>query len=305
MSRFTNPTSTGNTERAWRGDINRRWSEFTRRTTSQLRTANGLVTNADEIFQMSAGQIRTFMAFLNLQIDELLLGSDQAPNWQSTYQAQAYERGLKDSRRALISQGAKLTPTAAEFSEAQGLELSQFTAISSLGTISSTAPIHQDALEFLFTRSYESLNKWTDAMATEARQILMEGVEQGQGIDEVVRNFTKRIDVSKSRARVIAQTETIQAYQRATTNEAIRAAEEIGESVMLRWMTVRDNKVRHLHREWHGTLATPRDNFKRINTQPFNCRCAQSPVIPEADTAKKKEKFAKERRMLLRLPQKK
>lgn len=295
MSRFSNPTSTGSIERAWRADISRRWSEFTKRTTSQLRTANGLVTNAGT-FQMSATQIRTYMVFLNLQIDELLLGSPQAPNWQATFQAQAYERGLQDSRRALISQGAELTPTLTEFQAAQ--EIGAFTAASSLGT-SSQAPIHRDALQFLFERSYESLNKWTDAMATETRQILINGIEQGQGIDEVVSNMRKRISVSRSRARVIAQTETIQAYQRATTNEAIRASEEIGEPVLLRWMTVRDIKVRHLHATWHGTLATPADNFRRINKSPWNCRCGQSPVIPEADTAAKREKFKKERQQLL------
>lgn len=300
MSRHTNPTGTGNIERQWRGDINFRWAQFRKRTVDQLRTANGLVTNADT-FQMSSAQIRTYMIFLNLQIDELLLGSDQAPNWQAQYQAQAYERGLQDSRRALISQGAQLTPTATEFAAAQALELSQFTAIASFGTITSTAPIHQDALEFLFTRSYEALNGWTDALSRETRQILMSGVSEGKGIDEIVRDFTKRIKVSKSRARVIAQTETIQAYQRATTNEAIRASEEIGEPVMLRWMTVRDAKVRHVHAVWHGTLANPQENFKRINKSPWNCRCGQSPVIPEADTPAKREKFNKERKQLLAL----
>lgn len=299
MADIHNPTGTGLIERRWRGDINRRWSEFAKITVKQLRQANNLVANAD-VFVMSPSQIRTYMVFLNLQIDELLLGSDQAPNWQAVYQAESYERGLKDSRQALKAQGAQLNPTAQEFVAAQGLTAEQFTAVSSLG-ISSNAPIHQDALEFLFTRSYESLNGWTDALARETRQILMEGVEQGQGIDEVVRNFRKRIDVSRARARVIAQTETIQAYQHATANETERAEIETGETFLIRWFTVRDSKVRHLHALWHGTLVTVKEYRRRIGISPWNCRCGSGVVIPEADTPAKREKFKKERKQLLSL----
>jgi SPP1 gp7 family putative phage head morphogenesis protein len=136
-------------------------------------------------------------------------------------------------------------------------------------------------------------------MARETRQILFEGVQQGKGIDDVVRDMRARIDVSKSRARVIARTETIQAYQRSGTNEAERASVELGEEVLMRWLTVRDIRVRHLHATWHGTLATPKENRARINVSPWNCRCAQAPVIPEANTEKKRKKFKKEREALL------
>lgn len=297
MSRFTNPTGTGNTERAWRGDINRRWTEFTKRTTSQLRTANGLVTNA-ETFQMSAGQIRTFMEFYRLQMEDLLLGSDPPDNWQNKYQLEAYHRGAVDARRSLIAQGAQILPTGEEIVIAAGLSPTLFTAVPSIGT-AGAGPIHRDALQFLFTRSFESLNGWTDALARETRQILMSGVSEGKGIDEIVRDMRDRINVSRTRARVIAQTEVIQAYQHATANETERAEIETGETFMIRWMTVRDNKVRHLHALWHGVLLTVKEYRRRIGISPWNCRCGSGVVIPEADTPAKREKFKKERKMLL------
>ena len=136
-------------------------------------------------------------------------------------------------------------------------------------------------------------------MATETRQILFDGIAQGKGIDDVVRDMVARIDVSRSRARVIARTETIQAFQLSSTNETARAAEEIGEEILLRWLTARDGRVRHLHAGWHGTLVTPKDNLARINVSPWNCRCAQAPVIPEANTRAKQKKFDKERKQLL------
>jgi len=186
-----------------------------------------IVVNKGAVFSLSASQQRTFMTFLQAEIDRLLLVTQTPPNWQSQYQAQAYQRGLDGTRAGLISQGADIVPTVLQ--RLAAIDLTPFTATSALGTITSSAPIHQDALEFLFTRSYEKLNGWTDAMATETRQILFDGVAQGKGIDDVVREMVNRQDVSRSRARVIARTETIQAFQISATNEAARAAEEIGE----------------------------------------------------------------------------
>lgn len=306
MAISSNPTKTRTIENNWLRDINRRWAAFEKSAVDQLRRLNAQevaiepITNKGAVFDISTSQLRVYMAFLQREITRLLMVTAEPPNWQATYQAQAYQRGLDNARINLAQQGASLIPTAQEVAAAS--ELTPFTATSTLGTtISSGAPIHQDALEFLFTRSYEKLDGWTSAMATETRQILFDGVAQGDGIDDVVRKMVARIDVSRTRSRVIARTETIQAFQISTTNEATRASEEIGAPVLLRWLTVRDERVRHLHANWHGTLATPKQNRARINVSPWNCRCGQGPVIPEANTEKKQKKFDKERKQLLRL----
>ena len=297
----SSPTGTGRIEKAWHGEISRRWLAFKKSTISMLREMNTDGQIVNETFTFSAEQIRTYMVFLEEEIQRLLLASSEAPNWQAEYQIAAYTRGLENTRQSLISQGASLSPTAEEI--AAGADLFPFTSTPSIGRATDVT-IHQDALEFLFQRSYESLNGWTDALARETRQILFDGVSEGRGIDETVRLMVKRQNVSRSRARVIAQTETIQAYQRSATNETERASNEIGEEILMRWITVRDSRVRHLHAAWHGTTATPQQNRSRINSSPWNCRCAQTPVIPEADTAKKKAKFKKERQQLLLLERK-
>lgn len=304
MAITSNPTRTRTIESNWGREINKRWREFKKTVIPALIRLNAgdsiLVINKGAVFDISASQQRTYMAFLQREINRLLLGTPEPPNWQAQYQAQAYQRGIESTRAALISQGAQIIPTGEEILAA--VDLPTFTAIPSLGTgaaIGVRAPIHTDALEFLFTRSYESLNGWTDAMAKETRQILFDGVAQGKGIDEVVRDMTARMDVSRTRARVIARTETIQAFQRSTTLETERAGEEIGEEILLRWLTVKDGRVRHLHASWHGTLTTPKANLARINRSPWNCRCAQAPVISDANTEKKQKKFDKERKLLL------
>ena len=292
-----NPTRTLGIERRWHREINRRWAEYRTRVTTRLRADQAMLTNAASVFTMSAERQRVYMRFVEDEIQRLLLATEQAPNWQAQYQLESYTRGLERTRAALVAQGADLVPTVGEQLTAAGLR--PFTATPSLGGGSTAAPIHQDALEFLYTRSYESLGNWTDKLATETRQILFDGVTEGQGIDEVVRRMVDRIDVSRSRARVIAQTETVQAYQRSNGAEATRASEEIGKPVLLRWLTVMDSRVRHLHAQYHGTLSTPEEYARKIGVSPWNCRCASAPVIPRADTAKKRAKFTEERRLMM------
>lgn len=308
MALVKHPTKTQRIEQNWNRDITKRWALFTTSVTDRLRQLNKIavvfdpataLANAEEIFSMNAGQQRIYMSFLQQEIERLLMGTQVPPNWQATYQIQAYQQGIDSTRQALISQGADIVPTAQEI--LQAADLGDFTATPSLGTGPAipTAPIHRDALEFLYSRSYESLDGWTDKMATEVRGILFDGASEGKGIAEIVREMVKRIDVSKSRAQLIARTETIQAFQRSNTNETSRASAEIGKPILLRWLTSRDTRVRHLHREWHGTLATPKQNLIRISESPWNCRCAQAPVIPRANNEKNTAKFAKQRKELL------
>jgi len=300
MALSSNPTRTRTIEANWLREINRRWSAFKKSTVDRLREMNRAATivNQGEIFTLDASQQRVYLSFLQGEIDRLLMVTNEPPNWQGVYQTQSYQRAIDATRASLISQGADIVPT--EVERLAALDLQPFTATPSLGT-AGAAPIHRDALEFLHARSYNSLKGWTDAMARETRQILFDGVAQGKGIDDVVREMVDRQDVSRSRARVIARTETIQAFQISSTNEAQRASEEIGEEVLLRWLTVRDTRVRHLHATWHGTLTTPQDNRARINVSPWNCRCGTAPVIEEANTPAKTKKFAKERKQLLTL----
>ena len=292
-----NPTRTKTITENWFRDINRRWKKFTSATTKELNDQNksSLATNAEFKFELDASQIRTYMVFFQSMIDELLLGSVEPPNWQAEYQLQSYTRGLERARASLISQGADLVPTAAESFAAQGL--TSFTATSTLGLSASLGPIHQDALEFLYIRSFNSMKKWTDAMTIETRGILFDAVAQGKGIREVTDEIVDRIDVSRSRAQLIARTETIQAYQRGSINEVIRAGGELDETLNVRWISaLAPGRTRELHWQWHGDIITTEEANRRIGVSPWNCLCAIVPVIETPSLAKKNEKFAEEKK---------
>jgi len=299
MAISKNPTRTAGIERRWNREISRRWIGFKREVLKRLRSS-GQVVNA---FDMDAGQIRTFMAYFQAQVDSLLLGTATPPNWQATYQVQSYQRAIERGRAQLRAQGVRLTPTPGEVAQAAALDV-DFTISPALsadfaGASLAASPLHQESLEFLHTRSYESLKQWTDQMTRDVRQILTDGVRSGKGINELRKTIGERLAVSESRARTIARTETIQAYQRGTINQAAQLAEELDEEVGLRWLTVGDGRVRHLHAGWHGKIMTEDEAFQNINRSPWNCRCSLAPVVEEGDTPEKQEKFDKERTALL------
>jgi len=296
---INDPTQTRGIERRWERDINRRWAKFTRDILVPL--DNNLQLNA---LEADPAQIRIYMGFLQQQIDSILLGTLQPPNWQAQYQLEAYKRAIVRSRQELRRQGANIALTVEELQQAELLTPGDFSSTPSLISSAGTAiqaPIHQESLEFLFTRSYDSLKGHTDKMSREVRQILVDGVRQGTGVKEISSQIAARVGVSKSGAILIAQTEVTGAYRIGQINQADIASEELDEPVNVRWLTRRDGKVRDLHANWHGQIFTPEQADINNSISPFRCRCSLSPVIEEADTPVVQEKFDKQRKTLLAL----
>lgn len=296
MSRVNNPTGTTKIENAWLREIGRRYRTFLDDVKAKLReNTSEITTNAT--IGMNAEQQRTFMAWLLGRIEELT-GEPTPNNWQSEYQLQSYIRALEGTRASLISQGADLTLTDAEIMRAQGLE---FTAIATLGSQIVAPAIHQDALEFLFTRSYESLKGWNDRLAKEVRQITFDAVKNGTGITDITRQIKERTGVARSRAETIARTEVQQAYKESALNETQRAAEELEEELKVRWISALKPNTRHRHSRWHGEIISIEEARKRksgayLSSDRYNCQCSIIPIIPGVnDTEQKNEKFTIQR----------
>lgn len=253
-----------------------------------------MISNA---FEADPDQLRAYIAFFQRKIDELLVG-----DWQEKYQQRSYELAVNRFIQEIKRQESLKNDDVGMFNNSMINNQRSFFGIiiEAFGKAKDflTRPVHQDELNFLFTRSFEALEGLTDDMARQIRIILFNGAQQGIGIDELTIQIKKRIGVSKTRARLIAQTETIQAFQRGTINQAKLTSEVLGEDVGLRWLTVRDVKVRHIHVGFHGQMMSQKEASRNINISPFNCRCGLSPVIEESDTEAKRVKFSKERSKL-------
>lgn len=287
MAVSDNPTKTMTIEKNWQREINFRWADFKRESIADLTDLNRALNVK---FNFSMSDVRRYMGRFTARVTSLLTGFS-APNWQGKFQVQSYARGVKDFLSKLRSQGFGREKSPFELKELGLITQADFNKI-----------IHRDALEFLTNRSFDSLKKWTDAMSIEVRQILTDAVIEGDSLETIIKNITDRMDVSRSRARVIAATEINQAYSRSSINEAIAQSEQLGEPVNLRWLTVRDPKVRHLHAEFHGQVMTPADASKNKSISPWNCRCGWAPVVGEQTDAQK-ERFGEQREQLLKLEQ--
>ena len=69
----------------------------------------------------------------------------------------------------------------------------------------------------------------------------------------------------------------------------------------VRWVTKYDNRVRDLHRRWHGKIMTPDEARKNVTISPWGCRCGLYPVTARDNTDKKNKKWDDERKELLLL----
>lgn len=285
-----NPTKTTTIQNAWFREINRRWLVFSKSVIDRYLQleSQSIQTNA-----IDTSQVRIYMEFLNNEINRLLLQSPSPPNWQARYQLESYVRGLRRAEAILRNQGAVLGASGAEQAAAALLRPGQFAV---QGAVSALSTPHQASFEFLFTRSYEKLAGWTSNMSTEVRQVVMDSIGQGSGAEETARAIKERIDVSRSRARLIARTETNAAYNESTITEAERAEEIIGEEVNLRWISALSSTTRHLHANWHGDIIDAKEARRRKQAPHiYNCKCATAPSITESETPAKQERFDKQK----------
>ena len=246
---------------------------------------------------LSAVQIEAFNEYLLKQIDLLLIGQTingqvGINSWMSQYIERAY-------RQALAVSDAQLSAITLPQPVGAGLlEVVSGTAIPSLvgtGTVQAMAPIHLETLGYLNNRAYDALKNIGNEEARKVRRLLVDGVENGRNPLAVARDIKDATDISENRAKLIARTETIQAYQRSVINSAKSFAETSGEEVSILWRATLDSRVREQHAKWHGTISDPSETLRKINVSPYNCRCSLS-ISTNANTSDEKKESMKARR---------
>lgn len=118
--------------------------------------------------------------------------------------------------------------------------------------------------------------------AERVREIATGNIYAGVRAEEMAREILKTGDVTLSRARLIARTETSR-----TVAELNRArAEHVGSTHFV-WRTSRDAAVRPTHRVLEGKIFRWDDppecdpGFHALPGAIFSCRCHAEPILPE------------------------
>jgi SPP1 gp7 family putative phage head morphogenesis protein len=276
MALSRNPNKTRTIEKAWDREIKRRFKQL--KDVVFAIPMSGIVTN---ITAEQQAEINAFIA----QMQETAIGILMSTNWQNEFQTEAYERALE---RADAELRAILTAQ----------EAAAIGTLNMDATVLITTAIHSAELEFLHDRANTKLGKWVDDLLFDTRSILHEqlGIVS---VDDIHAAIADRINITTSRAQTIAVTEIAQASQRAVVKEVEAINSQSDELLEVRWITVLDSRVRHLHAGWHGKIMSNEQASRNITISPWRCRCGLKPVVREKQSEKVEAVFKSERKRLL------
>jgi len=158
-------------------------------------------------FDTDAQTAEAFTEWLETQTERDIL---QRFGGENQFISKAYERGVEDAQ-----------------AELKALEMSQGRA----GATALRLPVHQSQLESIFSRNFNELEGMTDAIATDLRRELTEGLAAGENPRDIARDLTDvvgRVEDgtptgAMNRATVIARSEIQASMTRARAVEWDRA----------------------------------------------------------------------------------
>lgn len=231
------------------------------------------VLNAFE-YRWDESKIDEFITWLERTFQEEVLFATTGPpvigfsgRWTDLYIDSAYQQGIRESRL--------------EFQRA-GHGVPGYGVSGQTLTAAFNQPIHVGPLLSLYTRVWTDLKGVNAATASQISRVLALGIAEGKGIESVAREMVDRCDkIGRTRARLIARTELVRAFNEAKLNEYKAHEIRSGETVKVQWWTALDERVRDSHRERHGKVYTKRVAVGMLG-EP-NCRCSLLPVFEDEE----------------------
>ncbi|MCJ8574556.1 phage minor head protein [Klebsiella pneumoniae] len=214
------------------------------------------------IYDMSAQELADLLEAVQVILDDYLLEGGEQNLWAMDYVAAEYERGTFSAYTNLSQQ----SPVYA----AQ-------TSIHQL--LSSPAYLNQIAASRVTT--YSDWRGISDDARRDLAGVISDAVSRGVSPRETASVISKRLDVSMSRAKTIAQTEQVGALRRAQRNETDWAKERLGLNTAILWISALKSTTRPTHAARHGKTYSTEEvaEFYSKNGNAFNCYCANVPCL--------------------------
>lgn len=190
--------------------------------------------------------------------------------WMQAYTAESYQQGAAYAQSSLAVQSAVYA------SAYSNIEAVLFT------------PEYQRRIAVVTSRTFNSMEGFTDDLITTTRRILGDTIAQGKSPRWAAQQLKGYLvdtegDHKKaaSRAATIARTELGVAYRSAVMDESQRASESLGLVTKLLWVSALMATTRRSHADRHGKLYTRAEvaEFYSKRGESINCRCSQSPVV--------------------------
>ncbi len=218
------------------------------------------------IYDMTSDQLAELLESVQGILDEYLLESDDQGHWAMDYIVAEVKRGAQEALNNLSQQSPVFAAQA-----------------SLLQVLSNPAIQNQIAAARLTT--FSDWKGISDAARADLASIIMDAIARGVNPRETASVISKRLDVSMSKAKAIAQTEQVGALRQAQWNETDWAADRLGLNTGLLWLSALKPTTRLWHASRHGKVYTTEEvrDFYAENGNRWNCYCSQIPVLLNDD----------------------
>ncbi|HHL1474492.1 TPA: phage minor head protein [Klebsiella pneumoniae] len=265
-------------------DIKRRLKVlFDQRLTGRQRVANGeqswLMCNNEGaepslyqvnagtyVYDMTAAQLADLLQIVQTILDDALNDGGSQNLWALDYVAAEYERGTQQAYTNLSVQSPVY---------ASQTTLSQLLS----------SPAYQNQIAAATLTTFSDWKVISDTARGDLTNIITDAVARGVNPRETASVISKRLDVSMSKAKTIAQTEQVGALRQAQWNETDWAADRLGMNTGLLWLSALKPTTRSWHANRHGKVYTTEQvrDFYAESGNRYNCYCSQIPVLLNDD----------------------
>lgn len=144
-----------------------------------------------------------------------------------------------------------------------------------------TSPAYINLINIANNGIFDSYRDLTAKATQDLNAITGDAIIRGIGPKELARIIEKRLGVSKSSARLKAQTVLLNTYREARRAESQRAEDEFGIKTGLLWTSALIPTTRVSHAKEHGEIKTREwvADFYSKDGNLYNCYCAQTEVL--------------------------
>lgn len=235
------------------------------------------------IYDMSAQELADLLEAIQAILDDHLLDGGEQNLWAMDYVVAEAQRGTLEAFNNLSQQSQVY---------------SSQTTLQQL--LNSPGYLNQIAAARLTT--FSDWKVISDTARGDLTNIITDAVARGVNPRETASVISKRLDVSMSKAKNIAQTEQVGALREAQWNETDWASERLGLNTGLLHLSALKPTTRTTHAFWHGKVRTVQEvrDWYAVDGNKYHCYCSQIPVLLNDDGSIFNEgladKLAKERK---------
>lgn len=218
------------------------------------------------IYDMSAQELADLLEAVQGILDDYLLEGGEQNLWAMDYVVAEAQRGTLEAFNNLSQQSQVY---------ASQTTLQQL--------LSSPGYLNQIAAARLTT--FSDWKVISDTARGDLTNIITDAVARGVNPRETASVISKRLDVSMSKAKNIAQTEQVGALREAQWNETDWASERLGLNTGLLHLSALKPTTRTTHAFWHGKVRTVQEvrDWYAVDGNKYHCYCSQIPVLLNDD----------------------